>query len=54
MNDDRNNELYSRYEELAREVEGVVFAGRLGTYRYYDMAPCIAAALDLAKSECAR
>lgn len=54
VNDDRNNELYSRYEELAREEEGVVFAGRLGTYRYYDMAPCIAAALDLAKSECAR
>ncbi len=53
VNDGANGELYRRYAELAEAEEGVVFAGRLGTYRYYDMAPAIKAALELAEAELA-
>ena len=53
VTDDANMHLYSQYKELADKEKGVVFAGRLGAYRYYDMAPCIAAALDLAEKELA-
>lgn len=48
VNDAKNTRLYEQYTKLARDEEGVVFAGRLGAYRYYDMAPCIDAALQLA------
>ncbi len=48
VNDERNNALYARYRELGAAEDGVTFAGRLGAYKYYDMAPCIAAALDMA------
>ena len=51
MNDEKNNALYAEYAKLAAAEENVVFAGRLGAYKYYDMAPCIAAALDLAARE---
>ena len=54
LNDERNAELYARYAELAAGEENVVFGGRLGTYKYYDMAPCIAAALQLAREELER
>lgn len=54
VNDARNDALHARYAELAAAEEGVVFAGRLGAYRYYDMAPCIAAALDVARGELTR
>lgn len=54
LNDDRNTALYARYVDLAAKEGNVVFAGRLGTYKYYDMAPCIAAALDLAEKEIKR
>ena len=37
VNDNRNNELYSRYAELAEKEEKVYFGGRLGSYKYYDM-----------------
>ena len=53
VNDQKNSELYAQYAELAAAEENVVFAGRLGVYKYYDMAPCIAAALDLAEAELA-
>ena len=45
VNDERNNRLYRRYAELAEREEKVVFGGRLGEYRYYDMAQVIGAAL---------
>ncbi len=48
VNDERNNELYARYAQLAQSQKGVTFAGRLGAYKYYDMAPCIKAALEAA------
>lgn len=53
-NDERNAELYARYAELAAGEENVVFGGRLDTYKYYDMALCIAAALHLAREELER
>lgn len=49
VNDEKNNALYAEYARLAEAEENVTFAGRLGTYKYYDMAPCIRAALDLAE-----
>ncbi len=51
VNDEKNTALFARYRELGAAEEGVVFAGRLGAYKYYDMAPCIAAALELAHAE---
>jgi UDP-galactopyranose mutase len=43
----RNAELYKRYQALARETPGVHFAGRLGTYKYYNMDQVTAQALTL-------
>ena len=54
MNDDRNNRLFSRYQEMAQKEENVIFGGRLGQYRYYDMDKVIKAALDLAEKELER
>ncbi len=51
INDQRNNELFARYQELADKEEGVLFGGRLGQYRYYDMDKVIEAALQMAESE---
>lgn len=45
INNDRNNELYKKYEELAQNDNKVIFGGRLGQYKYYDMDKVIAAAL---------
>jgi UDP-galactopyranose mutase len=42
-----NAALYRRYEELARATSGVHFAGRLGTYRYYNMDQVVAQSLTL-------
>mgnify|MGYP002622113842 CR=1 FL=1 len=46
VNDDRNGALYLRYKEKADALDNVIFGGRLGTYKYYDMDKVIAAALD--------
>ena len=51
INDVRNRELYSRYSALAAERGDVIFGGRLGQYRYYDMDKVIRAALDAAARE---
>ena len=45
VNDGKNQELYRRYEELAKAEEHVLFGGRLGEYKYYDMDKVIASAL---------
>ena len=50
MNDDKNNALFARYRELADREEKVIFGGRLGEYKYYDMHQVIAAALDKAEA----
>lgn len=51
VNDGRNNELFARYQELAKKEKGVLFGGRLGQYRYYDMDKVIEAALAMVKEE---
>ena len=53
VNDERNQALYSAYAQLAEGREDVIFGGRLGGYRYYDMDQVIRAALDRAKQELA-
>ena len=46
MNDEKNNALYARYRELADQEEHVIFGGRLGMYRYYDMHKVVKEALE--------
>lgn len=50
VNDEKNTALYQRYRELAEAETNVIFGGRLGQYRYYDMDAVIAAALEKAAS----
>mgnify|MGYP004519402047 FL=1 len=51
INDERNTALYEQYRELADREGKVVFAGRLGGYKYYDMDKAIAAAFDVVRAE---
>ena len=51
VNDERNEKLYRAYRELADQEGDVVFAGRLGGYKYYDMDKAIAAAFDVVRAE---
>jgi UDP-galactopyranose mutase len=47
VNDDKNSKLYEKYKTLAEHEEKVIFGGRLGHYKYYDMDKVIEAALEL-------
>ena len=51
VNDVKNGALYEKYKELAEKEEKVIFGGRLGEYKYYDMDAVIASALELVKKE---
>lgn len=51
INDEVNTKLYHKYKELADQEAAVIFGGRLGEYRYYDMDAVILSALELAKRE---
>lgn len=51
VNDEANNALYQKYKALAQNEENVLFGGRLGEYRYYDMDAVIATALKAAERE---
>lgn len=51
MNDDKNNELYAKYQELAKKEDRVIFGGRLGMYQYFDMHHIVAEALKTAERE---
>ena len=53
INNDKNNELYEKYKELSKKDENVIFGGRLGQYKYYDMDKVIEVALDAVKEELA-
>ena len=53
VNDEKNQALLARYQELARSRPEVLFGGRLGSYRYYNMDQVIRAALDAAVQELA-
>lgn len=46
VNDEKNNQLFEAYKKLAEAEENVIFGGRLGSYRYYDMDKVVEAALD--------
>ena len=49
VNDERNGTLYQQYKRLADAEEKVIFGGRLGEYKYYDMDAVIASALEKCK-----
>lgn len=49
VNDDRNSALYAKYKELADKQDKVIFGGRLGMYKYFDMDDTIVAAWEMAK-----
>lgn len=51
VNNEENNALYEKYRELADKESNVIFGGRLGQYKYYDMDKVIAAALECAGKE---
>jgi UDP-galactopyranose mutase len=51
VNDEKNNELYAKYAELAKGEENVIFGGRLGAYKYYDMDKVIGVALSACHTE---
>lgn len=51
MNDEKNNRLFAQYQELAQSEQKVIFGGRLGQYRYYDMDDVIAEALVCVETE---
>ena len=51
VNDEKNGKLYGEYKKLAELEDKVIFGGRLGEYKYYDMDAVIAAALDMCELE---
>jgi UDP-galactopyranose mutase len=51
VNDEANGALYSKYRELADKEEKVIFGGRLGEYKYYDMDAVVASALSMVKQQ---
>ncbi len=51
INNEENQKVYEQYRELAQKESKVIFGGRLGEYRYYDMDKVIASALGLVKKE---
>ena len=53
VNDEKNGALYAQYKALADAEPGVIFGGRLGEYKYYDMDKVIEVALDVAAKELA-
>jgi UDP-galactopyranose mutase len=51
VNDEKNNELYLKYKKKAEQLPNIIFGGRLGEYKYYDMDAVIDSALQLCKKE---
>ena len=51
MNDEKNNALYEKYKEKADGFGGIIFGGRLGQYKYYNMDQVIRQALDMSRNE---
>lgn len=54
VNDENSQKLYNRYAQLAAQEKDLVFGGRLGSYRYYDMDKVVECALELSQKEIAR
>ena len=53
VNDEKNGNLYAEYKKLADAEEKIIFGGRLGEYKYYDMDAVIASALEMCERELA-
>ena len=51
VNDEKNSNLYNQYKELAQKENNIIFGGRLGEYKYYDMDQVIASVLNLCEKE---
>ena len=51
VNDEKNSKLYAEYKKLAESEKNIIFGGRLGEYKYYDMDAVIASALKKSKME---
>ena len=51
VNDEKNGELYLEYKKLAESEPNIIFGGRLGEYKYYDMDAVIDSALKMSKTE---
>ncbi|MBU7595768.1 UDP-galactopyranose mutase [Metabacillus halosaccharovorans] len=51
INNKKNNEVYKKYKELVDKEKNIIFGGRLGTYKYYDMHQVIGAALEAVRKE---
>lgn len=51
VNDEKNGQLYAKYKEFADKETSVIFGGRLGEYKYYDMDTTIASVLDMCEKE---
>ena len=51
INNEKNNELYNKYKELSEKDTNVIFGGRLGQYKYYDMHKVIEEALNCVREE---
>ena len=51
MNDDKNNKLYADYVTMAKEYPNILFGGRLGQYKYYNMDQVVRAALDMVAAQ---
>ena len=51
INDEKNSALFEKYKKLAEKESKVIFGGRLGDYKYYDMDKVIEAALKTVNEE---
>ena len=51
VNDEKNGERYAEYRKLAENEKNIIFGGRLGEYKYYDMDAVIDAALNMAAAQ---
>ncbi len=51
INNEKNNQLYEKYKKLSEEDNNIIFGGRLGQYKYYDMDKVVDAALGLCRLE---
>lgn len=51
VNNNKNNSLYAKYKELAKNKKNIIFGGRLAEYKYYDMAPIIEKVLNISQIE---
>ena len=51
VNNEQNNKLFEEYRKLAEQEKNVIFGGRLGNYKYYDMDAVIASALAMCENE---